>query len=103
MSNNNIEIGNETTKTLKLIEELNINNLCNFLTAKGWNEFSQARKEIRVFQKSFGDSFLQLNIPLDKSLKDYSYAMRKCVLELANSLDETEDSILLQIAEMRGA
>ena len=53
------------------------------LEDRGWREFRSGRKGILIYQKAVSDSPVQINIPKDRRLSDYTHAMKEAVKEFA--------------------
>lgn len=70
---------------VKYLEELN------------WNEFVVKNEYIRVFQNGSDDDFFQVNVPLEKELRDYRYCMRTAVKTIAKFYDKTVIQVISEL------
>lgn len=57
-------------------------NLIAKLKADGWKYIPRKRTDIAVFQNKIEDKFLQVTIPLDRSLGDFEEALEMALQEI---------------------
>ena len=58
-----------------MIECVNPTTFMNNIESLGWKKFPRKRTDIAIYQYDNGENFLQIVIPLDKTLFDYDEAM----------------------------
>lgn len=84
----------------KLYKDLDADRLIKALLAKGWIEMPVKPKYMRVFKNSNTvgkNSFRQVIVPLDKTLRDYEDVIRDCIRTFAIDEQCTVETILNKI------
>lgn len=77
------------------IEEVNPLVICDYLSENGWNIFEQKRQDIKIYQCNKNDTFEQVTIPLDKSLRDYKVAIFTALKTIADVENKSIAQLIL--------
>ena len=87
----------------QIFRKLQVSEIIEYLEDKGWKEFRQNRKEIKIYQKISGNRFHQVNVPVNPNLSDYYAAIERVLEEIATSEDKQISEILLYFATKQGS
>lgn len=66
-----------------------------YLRDNKWNQYDIPRQYVKIFQKNIDGDDFQVNIPLDKSLSDFEYAMYKAIETVSFAEKKTIGQMLL--------
>ncbi len=83
---------------LEISGQLNHINVCKYLKDLGWNEFLDHRNpNIKVFQYTEYNEFIQVEIPINKKLVDYNWAMLSVVEILSKVEKKNVEQVILEL------
>ena len=80
---------------LALAKNVNPYTFAEYLSGSGWIQYHTKRRDIRVYQtvNAEGKAF-QVNIPMDKDLLDYAYALGQAVKTAAMAENKTAGQLV---------
>lgn len=82
---------------LDMTEKLNPLAVCKYLEQTGWNLFPFKRTDVKVYQITFGESFRQVMVPMDKKFSDYKQVMYDVVQNLADVEGKSVEQVMLYL------
>ena len=80
-----------------LSEKINFINVIKYLKDLGWLEFKTSKSSVKILQKEIDNDFFQVNIPIEKSLKDYKQAMYLVVETISNAYNKNIEQVMLEL------
>lgn len=81
---------------LRMIHDIDINDILNYVQNNGWNEF-KVNKNVAIYQKRNNNNLYQINIPLNKDLYDYDDALKKTCYIISKAHDKEISNIIFEL------
>lgn len=72
-------------------------NVAKYLVDLGWNEIKSRREYVKIFQTEKNNNFYQVDLPIDRDLRDYNIAMYRVVENISNYTEKSVEQVLLEL------
>lgn len=86
-----------STELLDLIDTINPFSVIMYLQNKDWKEFITAQPGVKIFQKVINDSFYQVDIPTDRTFRDYKRAMYLAIKDIATAYNQNIETSIQEL------
>jgi hypothetical protein len=86
-----------STDFKKLAGKINHIDLGKYLNDLHWGKITSKRENVDIYQLEKGDEFFQINLPLNRELRDYNEAMYSAMETISKSERKNIEQIILEL------